>query len=97
MNHRKRIAEMAAKDRLPTLFPPTGADAGALIAYGTSLTEGYRHMTAYVDKVLKGAKPGELPVERVNRYELIVNLKTARDIGVAIPPEVLKRADRVIP
>ncbi len=96
MNHRKRIAEMAAKDRLPTLFPPTGADAGGLIAYGTSLAEGYRHMTAYIDKVLKGAKPGELPVETVNCYELIVNLKTAREIGVTIPPEVLKRADRVI-
>jgi putative ABC transport system substrate-binding protein len=96
MNHRKRIAELAAKYRLRTLFPPTGADAGGLIAYGTSFPEGYRHMAAYVDKVLKGAKPGELPVETVNRYELIVNLKTARAIGVTIPPEVLKRADRII-
>ncbi len=78
------------------MFLPSGADAGGLIAYGTSFPEGYRHMAAYVDKILKGAKPGELPVETVNRYELIVNLKTAREIGVTIPPEVLKRADRVI-
>jgi len=96
LNNRKRIAELAAKYRLATMFPSSGADAGGLIAYGTSLAEGYRRMTAYVDKVLKGAKPGELPVETVNRYELIVNLKTAREIGVTIPPDVLKRADRVI-
>jgi len=64
--------------------------------YGTSQTEAIRHMTGYVDKVLKGAKPGALPVETVSRYELIVNLKTARDIGVTIPPEVIKRANQVI-
>jgi putative tryptophan/tyrosine transport system substrate-binding protein len=94
--HGKEIAELAAKDRLPAMFPPSSADVGGLIAYGTSLREGYRCMTAYVDKVLKGAKPGDLPVETVNRYELIVNLKTARAIGVTVPAEVLKRADRVI-
>jgi len=91
-----RIAEMAAKDRLPTLFAPSRAAAGGLLAYGTSQVEAIRHMAAYVDKVLKGAKPSELPVEKVTRYELIVNQKTAREIGVAIPPEVLKRADQVI-
>jgi putative ABC transport system substrate-binding protein len=96
MNNRKRIAELAAKYRIPTMFPPTGADAGGLIAYGTSFSEGYRHMAAYVDKVLKGAKPSELPVETVNRYELIVNLKTAQEIGVTIPAGVIKRADQVI-
>lgn len=96
MNNRKRIAELAAKYRVPTMFPPTGADAGGLIAYGTSFAEGYRHMAAYVDKVLKGAKPGDLPVETVKHYELILNLKTAQEIGITIPPEVLKRADRVI-
>ncbi len=77
-------------------FPPSRVAAGGLISYGTSQTEGIHRMAAYVDKILKGAKPGELPVETVNRYELIVNLKTAQDIGVTIPPEVLKRADRVI-
>ena len=96
MNRRKAVADLAAKDRLPTIFPASGADAGGLIAYGPSFREGYRHMAAYVDKVLKGARPAEMPVETVNRYELIVNLKTAREIGVTIPSEILKRADRVI-
>ena len=90
------IAELAAKDRLPALFAPSRAAAGGLIAYGTSQVQSIRRMASYVDKILKGAKPGELSVERVAPYELIVNLKTAREIGVMIPPEVLKRADRVI-
>ena len=91
-----KIAELAAKDHLPTMFPPSRVAAGGLIAYGTSQVAAIRRMAAYVDKVLKGAKPGELPVERITPYELIVSLKTAREIGVTIPPEVLKRADRVI-
>jgi putative ABC transport system substrate-binding protein len=91
-----RIAELAVKDRLPTMFAPSRVGAGGLIAYGTSQVEAIRRMAAYVDKVLKGAKPGELSVETVTHYELIVNLKTAREIGVTIPPAVLKRADRVI-
>jgi putative ABC transport system substrate-binding protein len=78
------------------MFAPSRVGAGGLIAYGTSQLESIRRMAAYVDKVLKGAKPGELPVERVAPYELIVNLKTAREIGVTIPPEVLKRANQVI-
>jgi putative tryptophan/tyrosine transport system substrate-binding protein len=94
--HAERIAELAAKDRLPTMVAPSRVAAGGLIAYGTSQVEAIRHMAAYVDKVLKGTKPGDLPVETVKRYELIVNLKAARDIGVTIPPDVLKRADRVI-
>jgi len=94
--HAKRIAELAAEYRIPTMFSPVRADAGGLIAYGTSLNEGMRRMGTYVDKILKGAKPGDLPVERVTRYELIVNLNTARQIGVTIPAEILKRADRII-
>jgi len=94
--HAKKIAELAARDRLPTLFAPSRVTAGGLIAYGTTQVEAIHRMAAYVDKVLKGAKPGELSVETVTRYELIVNLKTAREIGVTIPPEVLKRAGRVI-
>ena len=92
----KTIAELAAKARIPTLFAPSRVAAGGLIAYGTSQTEAIRHMAAYVDKILKGSKPAELPVETVTRYELIVNLKTAREIGVTIPPGLLTRADRVI-
>ena len=94
--HDKRIAELAASDRLPTMFAPSRVGAGGLIAYGTSQVEAIHRMVAYVDKVLKGAKPSELPVETVTRYELVVNLKTAQEIGVRIPQEVLKRADRVI-
>jgi putative ABC transport system substrate-binding protein len=94
--HAKEVAELAAMDRLPTLFAPSRVAAGGLIDYGTSQTEAIQHMAAYVDKVLKGAKPAALPVETVTRYELIVNLKTAHDIGVTIPLEVLKRADQVI-
>jgi putative ABC transport system substrate-binding protein len=94
--HAKDVAEMAAKDRLPTMFAPSRVGAGGLLSYGTSQTEAIRHMAAYVDKILKGANPGELAVEKVIRYELIVNLKTAHQIGVTIPPDVLKRADRVI-
>jgi len=94
--HANKIAELAAGDRLPTMFAPSRVAAGGLIAYGTSQVAAIRRMTAYVDKVLKGAKPGELAVETVTRYELTVNLKTAREIDVTIPPEVLKRADRVI-
>jgi putative ABC transport system substrate-binding protein len=91
-----KIAELATKEHLPTLFPPSRVAAGGLLNYGTSQVEAIRRMAVYVDKVLKGAKPGDLSVEAITRYELIVNLKTAREIGATIPPEVLKRADRVI-
>jgi putative tryptophan/tyrosine transport system substrate-binding protein len=93
--HAKTIADLAAKDRLPSLFPPSRVAAGGLISYGTSQTDGIHRMAAYVVKILKGAKPGDLPVETVNHYELIVNQKTAQAIGVTIPHEVLKRADQV--
>lgn len=91
-----QVADLAAKDKLPTLFAPSRVGAGGLLSYGTSQTEAIRRMATYVDKILKGAKPGNLPVEKVIRYELIVNQKTAKGIGVTIPPEVIKRADRVI-
>jgi putative ABC transport system substrate-binding protein len=91
-----KIAELAARDRLPSLFAPSRVGAGGLISYGTSQTEAIRHMTGYIDKVLKGANPGTLPVEKVTRYELTVNLKASRDIAVTVPSDVLKRADRVV-
>lgn len=94
--HAAKIAKLAAKDRLPTLFPPSRVAAGGVICYGTSQTAAIRRMTTYVDMVLKGAKPGDLPAETVNQYELFVNLKTAKEIGLTIPAEVLKRADQVI-
>ena len=94
--HRKRIAQLAATDRLPTMVPGDWEDIGGLIAYGTSVLEAAGRMPYYVDRILKGAKPGDLPVEVLTRHRLTINLKTAREIGVTIPPEVLKRADKVI-
>jgi len=94
--NRKKIAQLAASNRMPTMVAGDWADIGGLIAYGTGLIDGAGRMSAYVDKILKGAKPGDLPVEVLTRYRLTINLKTAREIGVTIPPEVLKRADKVI-
>ena len=97
VTHRKRIAELAAQQRLPTLFPLSGSsDAGELLGYGTKITEAARRLAAYVDRIVKGAQPADLPFEVVVRPELIVNLKTAKQIGLTIPPNVLARADRVI-
>lgn len=94
--HRRGIAQLAAKARVPTMFPPLAADSGGLVFYGTNLSAPIQHMAQMVDKILKGAKPGDIPVETVIRYDLILNLKTAREIGIAIPAEVIKRADRLI-
>ncbi len=94
--HATEIADMAAKERLPTVFAPSRVSAAGLLFFGVSQTEAIRHMASYIDKILKGAKPGVLPVEKVDRYELIVNLKTASALGVTVPADVLKRADRVI-
>jgi putative ABC transport system substrate-binding protein len=94
--NRKKIAQLAASNRMPTMVPGDWADIGGLIAYGTGLVEGAGRMSVYVDKILKGAKPGDLPVEVLTRYRLTINLKTAREIGVTIPPEVIKRANQVI-
>jgi len=94
--HRRRIAELAAQQQLPTLFAGALSDAGGLLGYGTRVTKAARRLAVYVDRIVKGAQPADLPFEVVVRPELIVNLKTAQEIGVTIPPEVLKRADRVI-
>jgi putative ABC transport system substrate-binding protein len=92
----KKIAELAARQRLPTLFAPSRVIAGGLLSYGTSQAASIRRMAAYIDKIVKGSRPSDLPVERVIPYELVVNLKTAREIGVTVPTEILKRADRVL-
>ena len=94
--HRRKIAEVAIKHQIPIMGPPSFAEAGGLINYGTSNAAGLRQMWTIVDKIIKGAKAGDLPVQTVLRYDLIVNLKTASEIGVTIPPAILKRADRVI-
>ena len=94
--HRKRIAELALKYRLPTLSPRDHADAGGLLSFGTSFGEATRHSATYVSKILNGAKPSELPVERVSRRELIVNLKAARDLGITVPTSILSSASQVV-
>jgi len=94
--HRKTIAEVAIKHQIGIMGSPSFAEAGGLINYGTSNAAGLRQMWTIVDQIIKGAKAGELPVQTVVRYDLIVNVKTASDIGVTIPPAILQRADRVI-
>jgi putative ABC transport system substrate-binding protein len=96
-SQRAQIAELAAKSRLPAIYPQSDyMDAGGLMFYGVSITDLFRRAATYVDKILKGAKPADLPVEQPKTFEFIVNLKAAKQIGLTIPPNVLVRADRVI-
>src|SRR6185369_6553612 len=96
-NHRTQIIELATKSRLPTMFTEaTHVQAGGLMSYGPSFFDLQRRAAVYVDKILKGAKPADLPVEQPVKFEFVINLKTAKQIGVTIPPNVLARADKVI-
>ncbi len=95
--HRKKLLELATENRLPTMCAQAAwIEAGCTMSYGPNLTEFYRHAAYFVDRILKGTKPVDLPVERPRKYEMIINLKTAKQIGVTIPANVLARADRVI-
>ncbi len=95
--HQSRIVELAAKHRLPGMYiEQEFVLAGGLMTYATSIPDLYRRAATYVDKILKGAKPGDLPVEQPTKFELIINLKAAKQIGLTIPPNVLARADKVI-
>jgi putative ABC transport system substrate-binding protein len=96
-SQRTQIAQLAIKSRLPVIHPQSEyVEAGGLMTYGVSITDLFRRAATYVDKILKGAKPADLPVEQPTKFELVINLKAAKQIGLSIPPNVLARADKVI-
>jgi putative tryptophan/tyrosine transport system substrate-binding protein len=96
-DHRKRIVDFAAKNKLPAIYTDSEfVDAGGLMFYGVNFADLYHRAATYVDKILKGTKPADLPVEQPTKFEFVINLKAAKQIGLTIPPNVLARADRVI-
>jgi putative tryptophan/tyrosine transport system substrate-binding protein len=96
-SHRTQVADLAVKNRLPAIYPwPEIVEAGGLMTYSASYTDLFRRVATYVDKILKGTKPADLPVEQPIKFEFIINLKAAKQIGLTIPPNVLVRADKVI-
>jgi putative ABC transport system substrate-binding protein len=97
LSNRKQIAELATKNRLPAIYNRGDwVDSGGLMSYGSNRAEPYRHVASMVDKIFQGTKPADLPVEQPTKFELAINLKTAKQIGVTIPQSMLYRADRVI-
>ena len=96
-SNRRRLLELASKNKLPTMHTQgLWVDAGALMSYGTNLPDLYCRAAIYVDKILNGANPADLPVEQPTKFELVINLKAAKQIGLKIPPDVLAQADKVI-
>jgi putative ABC transport system substrate-binding protein len=97
LDNRTRIASLAQKNRLPSIYGGRPfAEAGGLMAYGSSLLDRWRRAATYVDKIIKGTKPGDLPVEQPSKFELVINIKTAKALGLMLPPSLLGRADEVI-
>jgi putative ABC transport system substrate-binding protein len=96
-SERKRLVDLATKNRLPAVYTSRGfVDAGGLMADGPNAADLLRRAATYVDKILKGTKPGDLPVEQPTKFELVINLKTAKALALTIPPSLLSRADQVI-
>jgi len=96
-SQRKKVVDLAVKSQLPAIYNNRGyVEAGGLMTYGASLNDLDRRAATYVDKILKGAKPADLPVEQPTKFELVINLKSAKQIGLTIPPNVLARADKVM-
>jgi ABC-type uncharacterized transport system substrate-binding protein len=95
--NRARVGDLALRSRLPSMVPTSDyVQAGGLMSYAPNSADSYRHAATYVDKILKGAHPGDLPIQQPTKFELVINLKTAKALGLTIPPSLLARADQVI-